>query len=166
MAWQPVGASLGWFLTVSLADQGGQISTLEYMLKAIDYATAQASVTAILAQIGNVTQSSFSSYSLSQRYMEDSLAYPGAAQNEIKATIIVNLTGGTKKATLNIPAPTNGLFVAATGPNSDVLDTLDADVIAYVALYAVGGSAYISDGEDADFVVRGRKTSRRNGLRA
>jgi len=103
---------------------------------------------------------------MSLRYEESAFVYPATGvENQNKARIVSQLVGSTKKATIDIPAPKVGLFNAPTGVNANVVDLLDTEVLAYLAVFQTGGNAFISDGEVLDFGVEGRRVSSRKGFR-
>lgn len=156
----------GFQLTVSLLDNGGVVSNLEYNLIAADAAAAATATATILAALSpDMTQSVISGYRLTEVFVEDALALPGAnIDNNIKASITALLSGaGSKKAVLRVPAPPIAIFTAATGSGANIVDGQDAAVTAYLDLFKLtGGVATISDGEtlsDNDTFVSGARTS-------
>jgi hypothetical protein len=74
----------------------------------------------------------------------------GAGEIENQANIVVNLATQGKKAVMSIPAPVDGIFVGASGPNYNIVDPTDAAVLAYLALFETGGDFTLSDGEQLD----------------
>lgn len=167
MALVVAGAGSGFSLSVTLTDNSGNQSTLTYALTSADYATAQADSATILNALAAVTDATISGYAISIRYYEDAFAYPGAGvENEIRARITGQLVGSTKKATLEIPAPNNDIFLGDSGESNNIVDVTDLTVLAYCALFDTGGYAFISDGEHLDFPIRGRKVSVKRGMRA
>jgi len=151
--------SQGWWLSVTLADKGANQSTLTYQLRAADEIAAQAAATAIRAALNAITDSVEVAYAVSNRYEEETIVYPAAAENEDKASLTVLLTGGNKKANLKIPAPVIGIFQSATGPGANIVDIENALVVAYTDLFKLAGSAYISDGEDLNIPLSGKRIS-------
>jgi hypothetical protein len=83
---------------------------------------------------------------------------------EEKAVLTLQLETAGKKATFTIPAPKDTLFVAASGPNYNVVDGADSAIVALVGDFlTTGGSFYISDGEtvaDTGGFIKGRRTHR------
>lgn len=51
------------------------------------------------------------------------------------------------------------MFKDTTGPDSEIVDTTDADVLAYVALFQAAGQATLSDGDVAGGIVNGKQIS-------
>lgn len=153
--------SKGWELSVSLADNGANISTLQYKLRSADATEAATDSAAVIAALNAVTDSVISDYYIKHHYSEDAMAYPAAGvQNEDKASITVLLTtGGGKKANLKIPAPVIGIFTAASGGGANVVDMSDADLVTYLNLFKSTGECYISDGEDLSAGVSGKRIS-------
>lgn len=161
MALIPRGAGAGFFLNVSLADTQGDVSIKRYALTSIDFTTALADVPVVLAAIGGVSGSVIQSYSISLVYDEDAFAFPTGADNGVKAVMTYQLANKAQKATEDIPAPLEGVFVAPVGPNNNIVDTTDAGVVAYVQLYQAGGKCFISDGDNTDYLLKGRRTTRK-----
>lgn len=151
-----------WYeLTVSLGDNGANITTKRYRLRSADIATAVTDAAIVVAALDAVTNAVIVGYRISDVFHEGTVVYPAAGiENEDKASISVLLTtGGGKKANLKIPAPVIGIFNGATGAAANVVDTSDTDLNTYLDLFATGGEAYISDGEDYDSVQSGKRIS-------
>lgn len=154
------GNGAGFFLSISLTDTQGDVSTLRYELQSADYAGALTDTTAIVNALMAVTGSAVSSTSLSFVRDEDTFAFPVGADNGVRARLTFQLSNSIEKATLDIPAPQNVIFVSSVGPNNNIVDIADLAVIAYAQLFQTGGKAFISDGELSDFILRGKRTTR------
>lgn len=154
-------ATDGYWLTVSLVDNGGNVSTLRYELTSADAATAVTDAATIIAALDAVTNAVISNYSWGERFAENAFAYPAAGiENEDKASVTVLLDGaGAKKANFKIPAPVIGVFMGATGPSANEVDVLDAALVTYGGIFEAGGEAYISDGETMDSMLNGKRIS-------
>lgn len=167
MALVPVGNGSGFFLTVTTRDNGNNRSTLEYALRSADFATAQTDAATILGALGGVSGMAVQSTSLSLREFEDAFAFPASGvEAEIKARISFSLAGQPNTETLDIPAPVAAIFVATSGDSANTVDILDAAVASYMDLFKSTGVAFISDGEDLDQALRGRRVSVKRGLRS
>lgn len=152
--------SRGWWLTVTLADNGDNRCTKTYQLRGADEITAQADATAIRAALNAITNAIVVSYSVSNRYEEDAISFPGAGvEIEDKLSMTCLLTSGSKKANLKVPAPVIGAFVAPTGPSANICDITSSEVADYAGLFGIAGHAYISDGEDLDQLLSGKRVS-------
>lgn len=138
--------STGFFLNVTLSDQGGNKATLRYDLVAANFTDAQTARTAILALLGAVTDAQVVSYSLGEGFVEDTDFY-GSGEIENVGLAVCKLTTDGKTVNVRIPAPVDGIFVAASGPDYNELDPADADLQAYLAIWEAAGYATISDGE-------------------
>ncbi len=149
-----------WHMSVSLKDSGGNTAVKRYELRGSDYATCSAEIATILAALSAVTTAEVAGYSLSQRWTEDAFSYPTGSEIENQALLNIMLDGGLKTATVYIPSPTDGCFMSATGDGRNIVDVADTDVLAYVALFESGGEAYLSDGEDADSLMNGKRIHR------
>lgn len=158
--------SVGWWLTCSMVDNGGNTTTLRYQLRSADAAAAATDSAAVIAALNAVTNSVMARYAFGERYEENAFAYPAAGvENEDKASLTCLLTtSGQKKANLKVPAPVIGIFVDATGPGANVVDTSDVDLGTYVDLFKTGAECYISDGEDLDSLLSGKRISAKSNL--
>lgn len=139
-------------LTVELADNSGQTTNKTYELQSADAAAAATDAAAILAALGAVTQAVVKSYSIGHNFVENALVLPASGvENQNTALLSIRLASDpTKYARHRIPAADPAIFVAASGAGANVVDTGDAAVNVYVALFTSTNEAYISDGELAD----------------
>ena len=166
MALVPKGNGSGFYLSVTLTDNGNNDSTLDYELRAADYAAALTAKTAILAALAGVSGSEIKSTILSYRDEEDAFAFPASGvENETKARIVYQLDGSTKKGNYDIPAPVAGIFQTPAGDGANVVDILVTALIAYNDIFEAAGQAFISDGEDMGFMLKGRRVSVKKGLK-
>lgn len=155
----------GFELTVNLTDTSGSVSTLTYVLTAADHATALTDSTTIITALNAVTNATISGYRVVDKFTENAFTLPANAENAIKAEINAFVDGGgTKKATFRIPSPPAAIFVSGSGEGFNIVDTGNAEVLAYTALFSVGGEATISDGESlvapaSNAINKGRRVS-------
>jgi len=155
----------GYEAAVSLVDNGGNVSSLQYNLVSADFATAVTDTATVIAALKAVTNCVVLGYAIKEVFLEDAFAYPAAGiEIEDKASITVKLEGaGIQRANLRIPGPKIGIFTAATGGGANIVDVSDADLNTYVGLYkTTGGVATISDGEkvaDTTPILSGRRVS-------
>lgn len=139
-------------LRVELVDNSGKSTTKTYELQSADAATAATDSAAIIAALNAVTEAVIKSYSIAHMFVENALVLPASGvENENQALLNIRLASDpTKYATHAIPAADPGIFVAASGAGANVVDTGDAALNTYVALFTSTNEAYISDGELAD----------------
>ncbi len=158
--------SKGWELSVSLADNGANISTLQYKLRSADATEAATDTAAVIAALDAITDSVISDYYTKEHFSEDAMAYPAVGvQNEDKASITCLLTtGGGKKANLKIPAPVIGIFTAASGGGANTVDMSDVDLTTYLDMFKSTGECYISDGEDLSAGISGKRISAKSNF--
>jgi hypothetical protein len=143
-------ASIGYFANVVVVDSGGNKSTLRYKLtEAAVPADAIADAATIVAALNAVTDGVVLSYTVGEAFEEDSSFFAAeGVQVENVALITAKIDNAELKyTTLKIPAPNIGIFVAATGPNSNVVDAADSTLQTYLACFATSGIATVSDGE-------------------
>lgn len=139
--------SEGFFLSVSISDTSGSISTLQYDLQATDAATAATDAVTIIGLLEAVTKSVVTGYSIRQKFFEDTIVLPASAENAIKASVTVQLKDTADKGNFRIPAPVDSIFTSATGAGYNIVDTDNADVQAYAGMFLSLAQASLSDGE-------------------
>jgi len=153
--------SRGWKFTVKLVDNGSNTAQRVYDLVAASAAAAATAATAIMAALNAVTDAVITGYTLGEVFQDDAdpTLPASGVQVEDQALLILGLTGyTTKTATISIPAPNPGIFVATSGPQANVVDPADAAVLTYVGLFApTTGVATVSDGEEADGMRAGHR---------
>lgn len=154
--------SAGFWLSVTLVDNGNNETTKRYQLNSADADAAATDSATVLAALAGVTDAVVRSYFFYENFVEGSFAFPAAGvQIENQALLDFNIVGHPEKtATLTIPAPKPAIFVDTSGAGANVVDTSDAALITYRDLFRTGGVAYISDGEVANSLVRGRRIHR------
>jgi hypothetical protein len=143
-------ASVGWEMTVTLADNGGGLSNLNYQLVAATAADAATAGGTIRTALAAVTGMSLMSYTLTERFVDAVAVLPGddGVQRENRAKLNCVLNSGLKAETIYIPAPVIGIFEGTSGDAADRVDIADADLVAYLEIWKVSGAlATLSDGE-------------------
>lgn len=156
--------SVGFELTVTLVDSSGvNTANKTYELVAADAAAAATASATIMAALAGVTDAAIKGYSIAERFAETgTFTLPADAEIENQAMLVGRVDGNPfKKWTTTIPAPKIGIFVSSTGANRNVVDLLDAAVVAYRDLFqAPGNVATISDGETLDVLESGKRVHR------
>lgn len=154
--------SVGYIGSVVLVDQGGNKATLRYDLNGIDHATALLNMQAIITDLDAVTTALVLSYSVAEAYQEDTSLF-GVGEIENQALFTAKLAGTPLKfVNLKVPAPVDGIFIGATGPEYNEVDTSNALAQAYLANFEAGAEANVSDGENVrDSATAGNWTGKR-----
>jgi hypothetical protein len=155
--------SSGYGLTVSIIDNGGNETSVQYKLRSGDHATAVTDSLAVIAALVAVSDGEISGYTISSNYAENALSFPAtdAVQAEVSASMTTFVAGaGNKKANYRIPMPKAAIFTASIGKGANIVDTENADVLAFHALFGVGGKVYVSDGENAGGLYGGVRVTR------
>lgn len=146
----------GWRLTVSFTETSGKAVTRTYeapLAAFVDYdafeTLVQVAVTGFIASVAAITDSVISSYQLEGVYIEDALALPVGAENQVQAFFSGKIAGDpTDSGTLSVPAPVIGAFQTPTGPGYDIVDMSDPAVLQFINFFTdPGGPFTISDGE-------------------
>jgi len=140
--------SIGFKLTVTLSDQGGNKSTLKFDLVAVDAETAAADAEDIVAALDAITTAAIIGYNVGEQFSEDTVEF-GTGEVESVALIVARIEADEKKyANIRVPAPVVGIFKAAAGDDYNEVDAADTDLVAYLNLFADStGVALLSDGE-------------------
>lgn len=162
----------GWELSITLADNGDNRSTLLYQMDPANvtvYADAQTARTAMLAALAGVSDSEITGSRLSEVQYEDAIVLPGAlVENENKASITYQILGKNKKGNLKIPAVKATLFNGAAGAAANQIDVTDALLTTYMGMFQAAGYFLISDGEkvaaqpNTNGVIVGKRISAKN----
>ena len=145
-------------ITMTLADEGCNVSTLTFQCRAALYADAVLAKTALIGAIQNMTNCAIQRVSINEVWKNDAFSYPINTETANKLSMTVLLTGGTgKKANLKVPGPSDTLFGASGTAGFNILDTSNAAVAVYMNLFKSTGEFYVSDGEDLDSLVSGKR---------
>jgi hypothetical protein len=156
----------GFFGSITLVDNGNNLSTLQYALTGGDFATALADLQGIVTLLEAVTDAVVKGYRVGEAYSEKALSLPaGGVQVENVASISALITGFVDKyAIIKIPAPKAGIFTGSSGDAANVIDANDADLAAYLGTFLAAGEATVSDGETIQAVstatVKGKRIHR------
>lgn len=99
---------------------------------------------------------------------KESLILPAGNCNIFElGSVVCNISGGEgKKTTIKIPTPDDGIFVGASGPDLNVIDTSDVALNTFIDFYKLtGGDFTLSDGENLDDTTpmnKGKRISRKS----
>ncbi len=158
--------SIGFRLTVSLVDYGNNETTKTYQMTAADYDTAITDVAIIMPALINMTDAAITSYTVAEVYEQDALSLPSVVNPvSVRAVMTAFINdAGSKKADFDVPSPKIGIFQAAIGSGADIVDTADAAVLAYKALFDPAEQLYVSDGESLGGLIGGIRTSKTRRL--
>ena len=148
-----------WFSTYVLKETSGKSTQRTYEQSTpADDAAARVSAAAMATDLQAVTDSVISAYWTYQMFEEDTLVLPAAAENQNQALLSCGVDNyPAKTAKLTIPAPKKAIMVAETGTGFDVVDTVDAEVVAFFANFDSEALFYVSDGEQADGLLGGKR---------
>lgn len=149
----------GFFISITVMDNGGQETTRQYKLQGATQEDAETDAPLVLAAFLALTDAVLVRWHFFEDRINDALAYPASGvQNQDQALLDFIITDNpTKHATNSIPAAKPGIFVATTGPNADVVDLADAAVVTWAGYFAPASKLYISDGETADMLFKGKR---------
>jgi hypothetical protein len=124
-----------------------------------DYGLAENAATQIAGALAAVTDATLSQVTLTGLVSTDA----GAGAGDVFENAMINTfldAAGEKVTQIYVPAPLQGIFLAAAGVNRDVVDTGDADLIQYIQ--QLSQHAFVSDGEQIDVTVN---SGMKNGVR-
>lgn len=141
--------STGFYASVQLLDEEGGQVTKEYDLDVADAAGAAAAAAQIATDLAAITDAAIGSYRWGQIFAENALVLPDGVENEKRAVLSAVINGSFPKKFVNIviPAPSGGIFLAATGPDARIVDPNDADLLTYLDHFGPTGDVFVSDGE-------------------
>lgn len=160
------GSGNGYWLTVTLRDGQNDVSVLEYELTASTMVDATTSANTIITALLGVSLSDVVKYSISYRLMNDAPAFDALADNSVRARVVGQILGQADKCTFEIPAPKPAVFVGTVGDNANIVNLTGTEVVAYANIWDTGGQALISDGEQMDYMLKGRRVTRAKRFRS
>lgn len=170
MAFVAAGNSSGFFVTFIMIDRNEDVTTKEYELDAADFTIASGIATEMRGDLELVSDCEIIGQHISHRLVEDAVVVPSVGEAQVKARLVVRLDGGQGKATIDIPAPKESLFMALTGKANKVVDVNNVDLLDFLANFETGAAApaFLSDGEKMAVggLIEGRKVTSRSGLRS
>jgi len=156
----------GFELSISVTDNGGNISTMSWECNTTNvttFAEAQAARDALMADLAALTDSVITGNRLTEVQYEDNIVYPSAGvENENKLSMSYLISGTNEIGNLKVPAPKIGAFVAASGPSANVCNVGATIVTDYVANFGTGGDFFVSDGQSLGSLLRGKRVSAKN----
>lgn len=153
-------AKTGYNVSATLEDTGANRSTMQFFAapgEALADVVTAAGV--LVGRLAAITDAGIVSYRVTEVY-EDAAATPGG-EIENQALLVVDTDDG-KKALMRIPAPVAGIFAAASGPNYNVVDILDAALLTYIGSFeaSAGVDFLVSDGQTVAALVSGKRIHR------
>lgn len=155
--------ALRWTLNVTLRDSGYNTTNKEYQLRATDHTTAVAAATAILAKLDAVSDAKPQSYRITQSYGDVNFSGGGGEVEEL--AIISGISSSARGISTEIPAPKDAVFKNTVGTDRNIVNVALTAVQEYLALFASGGSAYISDNESWVTTVDGQRGTKKSRQR-
>ena len=160
-------AAAGFKGTLTVVDNGRNSTTKTYMLKSANIGAAITDMADIVTAFAAVSDAAIVGYTVQALFEEGALALPASGvQLEDTALITCTIVGEPlKSASFSIPAPKPSIFVGLSEENANIVNTENAAVDAYFSVFQLNGQAYISDGESAQTMKKGRRVHRgsRNG---
>lgn len=123
--------------------------------------------TAFWAEFDPLTLAALANMSITLNYRESAVTIPGAglvADNAELALPLVNRPN--VYGMFAVPAPASAIFVSSTGTNANNVDPADADVQAFMGLFASGEDFFLSDREHvipfSEALFKGKRVQRRS----
>lgn len=149
--------------TFVLIGANGKTTTLRYQgieidegTPADDFVAAAAALESLRDELNDVTDANVDAYYFQVAGTQAVGGLPAAADIFEEAALSLDITPSgeaTKLATARIPAPSIGIFSGTSGPSRDIVDVVDADLVAWVD--ALAANVLVSDGEVINGVVSG-----------
>jgi hypothetical protein len=142
--------NIGFRFFYSFMDTGGNVSTLTFDAVSADYTQALLDLDLVRVELQALTKATLIRYGITDTFEEDAISLPAQAEIENKASITLLLAGSIKRANIRIPAPADALFVGASGPSYNQVNTGNTNLIQLVDYMKAGSFLRISDGEAVD----------------
>ncbi len=145
-------------ITVRLVDEGTNHSTLRFKCQDTLYADVVTAKTALVAALDAITDCEIQRVKITEVWKNDAFSYPADVETANKLSMTIELEGGEgKKANLKVPGPIDAMFGTSGSAGFNTLNTANAAILTYVALFESGNEFYISDGEFAETLISGKR---------
>jgi hypothetical protein len=128
---------------------------------AADYAEAAVRLEALRTAINVVTDANVQNYGMFIQGSQALGGIPADADVHEEMALSMDITPAgepTKFATISLPAPSDSVFLASTGPNRDVVDIANLNMVALAN--ALAANVLISDGEAINSLSSGYRRAR------
>jgi hypothetical protein len=155
-------------MSVTFVDSGSNTAAREYMMDdtVLTYADAETAATAAIPTIQALSDAPIASYRVFQAFNEGALLLPATVQIENTMSLTYQLIlAGNKKANLNVPAPKIAMFVAPTGPQSNIVNTnttTNTVLETFTTLFKAAGKFTLSDGEKTSRILSGKRVHKKS----
>lgn len=146
-------------LTIWFADTQDDQVTRTWEMQATDYATALTDAATVISRVEAVSDAEIAGFNVSGKYYEDDYTNPGnGVQNENQAVLLLLPTNESNPyPTVSIPAINDSVMKGASGPDNNIVDITNTDVLAFVGLFITDAELYLSDGETVQGLVSGER---------
>jgi hypothetical protein len=146
-------------LTVWFADVSGKQTPYTWEMQATDYTTALIDAATVLSALDAISDAEIAGFGVHGRYYEDAFTLPGSGvYNANTAALLLHpATEESTRPVVSIPAPKDAIFMGPTGSQNNIVDILNEDVLAFVALFIENAELYVSDGEVVDGIISGER---------
>jgi len=161
-------SAAGFGMTVTFIDSGSNTASREYMMDStvLTYDAAETAALAAIPVIQATSDAPIASYRVFQNYNEAAMVLPLDVQVENTMSLTYQLVlAGNKKANLNVPAPKIAMFIAATGPQSNIVNTNETTntvLAAFTDLFQPAGKFTLSDGEKSSRILSGKRVHKKS----
>lgn len=155
-------------MNVTFIDSGANTANRDYAMDdtVVDYAGAEAAAILMLPAVQATSDAPIAQYRVYKGYFEDALVLPSTVQIENTMSLTYQLVlAGNKKANLNVPAPKITMFVAGTGPQSNIVNTNETTntvLATFTDMFQTAGKFTLSDGEKASRILNGKRVHRKS----
>lgn len=150
----------GWKGSITFGGKDDSTQTVNLDFTATTYANVVTDCALVITAYSGVSGGVIKGYNIREEFIEDAYVRPSNEDSEggEHAYVTVGIDGNPfKKATIGIPFPLIGLFLATFGENRNNIDISDTAIGILVNKYASSGQLYISDGEIADSPLSGQR---------
>lgn len=149
------------FATYVFEDEDLEQTTRSFQIRwDTDVATTLGNAATLGNHLAAVTRCKVVSFKAAVEYVDAAAALTAGAELSENGAVVFSLVqnppmGISKSATVNIPDPIAAVRVAASGPQSNVINTSATEIVALFNDFQAAGIAYLSHGQDADQVLDG-----------
>lgn len=139
-------ASKGFKVAVILRGKSGKDVTMKYALTATDAADAETDAATMATRVAALTDMSLVGYDIIHVNADDA-AGNGTKNFSDQAQLTAKLVTAGKVVNLKIPGVKESLFMDTSGPDNNIINPTDTNVVTFLSSFEAAGIASISDGE-------------------
>jgi hypothetical protein len=151
---------------ITIADNNAKQTTKTYLLRSADASEAATDIVAIKDALVACIDGVVLGYGVMQRWTNDAVTFPasGILVTDQALVDVAIEDEPLKTATFSLPTPKPSMFNGTIGDPAKIVNVGSSNtaLVTYANLFKSTGKAFISDGENLDYMKKGRRVSRKS----